>query len=98
MEHWRYSDGYDLGWRDSREFFGARINQLVPSILTASSSSAQTNDNTPVGADFIGALDLWILKRMREAGVTDRGRCLFGWEFEHGFRRAVRDFASVVQG
>ena len=96
MEHWRYADGWDLGWKDSREFFSARISRIIPSLVTASFSSAPVNGKTLVGADFIDALELWVLKRMRECGATDTQRFSFGWEFKHGFRRAVRDFQSIT--
>ncbi|KAJ9608450.1 Glucan 1,3-beta-glucosidase 3 [Cladophialophora chaetospira] len=89
FEHWRYADGWNLGWQDARVFFAARLDRLIPSALRADATST-------VGADFIGALDLWALKRMREAGVADSSRCPCGWEFEHGFRRAVRDFGNLT--
>ncbi|KAF1958415.1 glycoside hydrolase [Byssothecium circinans] len=40
----------------------------------------------------IGALELWVLKRVRECGM--RGDQV--WEFEQGLRRGVHDFCSVV--
>ncbi|EXJ63771.1 hypothetical protein A1O7_00106 [Cladophialophora yegresii CBS 114405] len=97
FEHWRYADGWNLGWSDARTFFAARLDRFVPSALPSGVSSASTNGDATVGADFIGALDLWILKRMREAGVADAQRCPFGWEFEHGFRAAVREFGALVR-
>lgn len=94
-EHWRYAEGFDLGWRDAREFFAARVTAYIPSAL-GSSAPGPPDDNAVVGADTIGALDLWILRRMREAGVADPQMCPCGWEFEHGFRKGVRDFEGVV--
>ena len=44
------------------------------------------------GADKIGMLDLWCLKRMRESGPTGA----FVWEFEQGMRQGVRDLYSCV--
>lgn len=123
FEHWRYADGWELGFRDAREFFAARVNGYLPSALglgpgsgpspfggmdgaSAShepSNPAATSDTTPndiadvvVGGDIIGALDLWVLKRMRSEGVANPQTCPFGWEFEHGLRKGVRDFEGLV--
>ena len=48
------------------------------------------------GGDKIGALDLWVLKRMRKERCADRNTCEFGWEWEQGFRKGVSDFYAVV--
>jgi aryl-phospho-beta-D-glucosidase BglC (GH1 family) len=87
FEHWRYRDGWELGWNDARDFFAARSLRQI--------RSPSPDATAAIGGDSIGALDLWILKRMREAGVADSQRTPSGWEFETGFRRAVRDFGSV---
>lgn len=97
FEHWRYADGWSLGWQDVRQFFTARYDRYIPSTLRGDPNHIPTDETVVVGADFIGALDLWVLKRMREAGVADSHRCLCGWEFEHGFRRAVRDFDNSAR-
>lgn len=44
------------------------------------------------GADKIGSTDLWVLKRLREAGDVGSGV----WEFEHGLRQGIRDFYLLV--
>ncbi|KAK4554856.1 Glucan 1,3-beta-glucosidase 3 [Recurvomyces mirabilis] len=44
------------------------------------------------GADKIGMLDLWILKRLKESGQGGK----FVWEWEQGFRQGVRDFYQGV--
>lgn len=101
FEHWRYADGWDLGWRDANEFFTARLNRYLPSSAGPGNPGQHgppMDPNSAVGGDFIGALDLWILKRMRESGVADNRACAFGWEFEHGFRKGVKDFEQIVRG
>lgn len=85
FEHWRFESGWNLGFNDARGFFGARANG---SILLPSGGSHQA-----AGGDRIGALDLWILKRMRECRQLDSP---FAWEWEHGYRKAVKDFEKVV--
>lgn len=40
------------------------------------------------GADRIGMLDLWVLKRLRESGQGGP----FVWEFEQGLRQGIADF------
>ena len=85
MEHWRYGDGWHLGWTDARDFLKARADGLLPG-----------GGNTG-GGDKIGALDLWILKRMKEEGVVDRAKCGFGWIWEQGFRRGMSDFYQTVK-
>lgn len=119
FEHWRYSDGYHMGWNDAREFFAARLSGVVPSSVPAASlglgqgpghTSPQppsqwqqpgpgpepVDENKVIGADILGAIDLWVLKRMREAQVADSNKCPFGWEWEHGFRAGERGFREVV--
>ncbi|KAJ8611645.1 hypothetical protein MRB53_037869 [Persea americana] len=44
------------------------------------------------GADKIGMLDLWCLKRIRESGQGGP----FVWEFEQGLRQGIRDFYQAV--
>lgn len=113
FEHWRYADGWDLGWRDARDFFAARIGGVVPWTVGSGSRNSvniggmdgtsmshepttDIDENAPVGADMIGALDLWVLKRLRSESVADHQHCPFGWEFEHGFRAGVKEFGRVV--
>ncbi len=48
------------------------------------------------GGDKIGALDIWVLKRMKKERCADRHTCEFGWEWEQGFRKGVSDFYAVV--
>jgi Cellulase (glycosyl hydrolase family 5) len=81
FEHWRFGNGWDLGWRDARAFFGAKALGVVP--------------GGGDGGDKIGCLDVWVQKRMRETGSMKEQAAL-GWEWEHGFRKGVRDFYKTV--
>lgn len=73
-EHWRFEQGWGVGFSDAMAFFGLRSQQGRE------------------GADRIGMLDLWVLKRLRESGQGGR----FVWEFEQGLRQGVRDFYQCV--
>lgn len=44
------------------------------------------------GADKIGMLDLWTLKRLRESGQGGP----FVWEYEQGLRQGIKDFYTCV--
>ncbi|GAM90276.1 hypothetical protein ANO11243_083180 [Dothideomycetidae sp. 11243] len=46
-----------------------------------------------VGGDRIGSVDMWVLKRLRDAKVAGNRSA---WEFEHGLRQGVRDFYGLV--
>ena len=78
FEHWRFEQGWDLGFSDALTFFGMRANGGV--------QGAQT------GGDTIGALEIWIRKRLLESGQKGG----FLWEWEHGFRQGVRDFSEIA--
>ena len=52
-EHWRFEQGWDMGWADANQFFYARV---------------QDEQKGLCGGDKIGAMDLWALKRLRESG------------------------------
>jgi len=73
-EHWRFEQGWDVGFADAMAFFGMRSQQGLP------------------GADRIGMLHLWVLKRLRDSGQGGR----FVWEFEQGFRQGVKNFYECV--
>ncbi|OKL60608.1 hypothetical protein UA08_04182 [Talaromyces atroroseus] len=96
VEYWRekrvpnnnYESGWDLGFRDAMDFFSARANSITMP------NNTKTNHQPAVGGgDKIGALELWILKRIVECGRLDSSSA---WEWEHGYRRAVKDFENVV--
>lgn len=116
FEHWRFADGWHLGWTDARDFFIARIEGLIPhgddcdgyvSVEASQHDGACVSRPVPNtasnprrrsrdGADKIGALDLWVLKRMKDEKCADRSTCGFGWEWEQGFRKGVGDFYAAV--
>ena len=81
FEHWRFGQGWDLGWSDARSFFEARALGVMP--------------GGGDGGDKIGCLDVWVQKRMRETGSTKEQASL-GWEWEHGFRKGIADFYNTV--
>lgn len=78
FEHWRFVQGWDLGFSDASAFFGMRANGGVQGARS--------------GGDTIGALELWIRKRLLDYGQ----KAEFLWELEHGFRQGVRAFEEVV--
>ena len=47
------------------------------------------------GGDRIGLLDLWVRKRMVETGQSKQ-QTVFGWEWEHGFRKGVADLEAAA--
>jgi hypothetical protein len=73
-EHWRFEEGWKLGYQDAMVFFEGRGNDGV------------------AGANKIGNLEIWVLKRIRESGF--RGG--FVWEFEQGLRKGIQDFYAIV--
>lgn len=79
FEHWRYECGWDVGFADAMAFFGMRAGGAL-------------GKSCGVGGDRIGCLDLWVRKRIQEAG-TKSG---FLWEFETGLRQGVRCFEDAV--
>ncbi|KAI4259077.1 MAG: hypothetical protein L6R42_004762 [Xanthoria sp. 1 TBL-2021] len=81
FEHQRYSDGWNLGWSDAKAFFRARGDGVIP--------------GGNVGGDKLGCLDVWVRKRMVEAGEA-KSQTAYGWEWEQGFRKGVADFYSAV--
>ncbi|KIV88123.1 hypothetical protein, variant [Exophiala mesophila] len=52
FEHWRYANGFDLGWNDAREFFSARLNGVVPSAVPA--AELQTFHSMSSGGGGVG--------------------------------------------
>ena len=80
---------WHLGWQDAKDFFCARSE----GILTCGDKGEKHIQD---GGDKIGALDLWVLKRMKEAKCADKGTCKFGWEWEQGFRSGIDQFYLAV--
>ncbi len=64
FEHWRFEQGWDLGFADALAFFEMRANGNL--------------QGARHGGDVIGVLELWILKRLRETGQT--GGFAWEWE------------------
>ena len=89
FEHWRFDKGWRLGWTDAKDFFVAQLEGLLPG------GEDRASEVGP-GGDKIGALDLWVLKRMKEERCADRQTCGFGWEWEQGFRKGVDDFYEAA--
>ncbi|KAH8692840.1 putative glucan 1,3-beta-glucosidase precursor [Talaromyces proteolyticus] len=81
FEHWRYESGWNLGFKDAGVFFCARINGLVP------------DGQQSAGGDKIGALEMWIRKRLFDAGQLTSP---FGWQWEQGYRKGVKHFYEAV--
>lgn len=81
FEHWRFGNGWDLGWSDAQDFFGAKALGVMP--------------GGGDGGDKIGCLDVWVQKRMRES-CSMKEQALLGWEWEHGFRKGIADFYKTV--
>ena len=79
FEHWRFEEGWDLGYADASVFYSMRVSGAV--------------QRAKWGADTIGVLELWVLKRLRESGQ----RSGFLWEWEHGFRQGVSAFEHAVE-
>jgi Cellulase (glycosyl hydrolase family 5) len=81
FEHWRYANGWELGWNDAQYFLGAKAFGVIP--------------GGGDGGDKIGCLDVWVQKRMRETGSM-REQTPFGWEWEQGFRKGIADLYRTV--
>jgi hypothetical protein len=54
FEHWRYSNGWIVGWNDALAFFGMRANGGLPGN----------------GGDKIGSLDIWVRKRISDSSTV----------------------------
>ena len=52
FEHWRFENGWCLGWNDAATFFGARAQGVLPG---------------GGGGDRLGMLDVWVKKRIVES-------------------------------
>jgi aryl-phospho-beta-D-glucosidase BglC (GH1 family) len=54
FEHWRFQNGWDVGWNDALIFFSMRVGFGLNGF----------------GGDKIGCLDLWLRKRIGESGMV----------------------------
>ncbi|KAL8834562.1 MAG: hypothetical protein Q9170_003690 [Blastenia crenularia] len=80
FEHKRFGEGWKLGWGDAKAFFRARADRIVPG-----------GD----GGDKLGFLDVWVRKRMVEAGQA-KSKTAYGWEWEQGFRKGIADYYAAA--
>ena len=73
FEHWRFEQGWDVGFSDALTFFGMRVNGGI--------------EGGRNGGDRIGGLELWVRKRLRESGTG--GGFVWEWEqgFRQGVGR-----------
>ena len=69
-EHWRFEQGWKLGFNDAMTFFGMRANGHLYG----------------AGGDKIGMLDLWVLKRIVESGQAGKLLWEFEQGFRQGVR------------
>jgi hypothetical protein len=83
MEHWRFKEGFKVGWEDAAAFFSSRVSGIL---------TVEKGGNMGEGADRIGLLDLWIRKRILESGMAGPSV----WEFEQGLRQGIKGFEEVV--
>lgn len=65
FEHWRYGEGWQLGFGDAVGFFGSRVDGGL-------------GEKAGEGGDRIGCLDIWVKKRLGESG--QRGTFGWEWE------------------
>lgn len=75
----RFSLGWDLGFSDAQCFFTAMAYDVIPGHRD--------------GGDRIGALDLWVRKRVNEASCLGEDLDV---EWENGLRTGVDDFYKAV--
>lgn len=78
-EHQQYALGWNLGFSDALSFFGVLARDIVPGGWN--------------GGEKIGAMELWIRKRMTDIEQLDEK---FAEEWENGFRKGVSDFCDFV--
>ena len=78
FEHWRFGEGWDLGFADALAFFEMRSCGQVKGARK--------------GADIIGCLEVWIMKRLSESKQTGG----LQWEWEHGFRQGMGAFNDCI--
>ncbi|TQB71463.1 Glucan 1,3-beta-glucosidase 3 [Monascus purpureus] len=78
-DHSRFARGWELGFADAKCFFCAGTHGII-------------SGHGDIGGDRIGAIDLWVRKRIVETGQVKEG---LGWEWEHGFRKGMADFYAL---
>ncbi|KAK4964264.1 Glucan 1,3-beta-glucosidase 3 [Elasticomyces elasticus] len=69
-EHWRYENGWKVGFADAQAFFGSRVSGGLQG----------------TGGDKIGCLDIWVKKRIVESGMAGPFVWEFEQGLRHGVR------------
>ncbi|KAK4995707.1 hypothetical protein LTR28_000433, partial [Elasticomyces elasticus] len=69
-EHWRYENGWKVGFADAEAFFGSRVSGGLQG----------------TGGDKIGCLDIWVKKRIVESGMAGPFVWEFEQGLRHGVR------------
>ncbi|KAK4990187.1 Glucan 1,3-beta-glucosidase 3 [Elasticomyces elasticus] len=69
-EHWRYENGWKVGFGDAQAFFGSRVSGGLQG----------------TGGDKIGCLDIWVKKRIVESGMAGPFVWEFEQGLRHGVR------------
>ena len=64
FEHWRFEQGWEVGFADAMAFFGMRTHGGL--------------QGSGIGGDKIGMLEMWVWKRLRESGQG--GGFVWEWE------------------
>lgn len=75
-----FGEGWGQGWEDARSFWVMK--------------SAGTLGIAASGGDKIGCLEIWVKKRLSEAGSRIRGVSM--WQWEHGFRAGVKAWERLA--
>ncbi|KAE8383633.1 glycoside hydrolase superfamily [Aspergillus bertholletiae] len=78
-EHRQYALGWDFGFNDGLNFFSALSRDVIAGGWN--------------GGDKIGAMELWIRKRLADTGKLNED---FAEQWESGFRKGVSDFYDLV--
>ncbi|KAF2150031.1 glycoside hydrolase family 5 protein [Myriangium duriaei CBS 260.36] len=81
-DHGLFERGWDTGFEDAAALFEMRETMV----------HLDGGEDAIIGGDKLGSIDLWVLKRLRDAKVEGR----FVWEFEHGIRQGLRDFYGLA--
>lgn len=86
-DFWLYWQGFNQGWFDAATFFAARSQGWL--LLRTDLGGGEARQ----GADVIGGVDLWILKRLVESGTFKSSGA---WQYEHGMREGIKEFRAAV--
>jgi len=98
--------GWDWGWDDARAFWGmracsgteeAKAEEVGVGGMTLGGQSVK---GQKTGGDFIGAVEVWVWKRLKEwmaeSGTGEREKVPMR-EWERGFREGVAAFEGVIR-